>query len=97
MLLWRDGSGVVLSIEAAGLAAALALLRLRRRTWALLPLLVVVAAEGWRSHAQTAVAGWGALLTGVHLAAAAIWVGALVATTLAVLAWRRNRRRCGGC
>jgi copper transport protein len=89
-VLWRDGSGVVVSIEAAGLAAALALLRIRRRTWALLALLVVVAAEGWRSHAQTAAPGWGALLTGVHLAAAAIWVGALVTTTLAVLAWRRE-------
>jgi copper transport protein len=89
-VLWRDGSGVVVSIEAAGLAAALALLRIRRRRWALLALLVVVAAEGWRSHAQTAAPGWGALLTGVHLAAAAIWVGALVTTTLAVLAWRRE-------
>lgn len=89
-VLWRDGSGEVVSIEAAGLALALALVWLRRRTWALLPLLVVVAAEGWRSHAQTAAPGWGALLTGVHLAAAAIWFGALVATTLAVLAWRRE-------
>jgi copper transport protein len=89
-VLWRDGSGVVVSIEAAGLAVALALVWLRRRTWALLPLLVVVAAEGWRSHAQTAAPGWGALLTGVHLAAAATWVGALVATTLAVLAWRHE-------
>ena len=89
-VLWRDGSGVVVSIEAAGLAAALALVRLQRRTWALLPLLIVVAAEGWRSHAQTAAPGWGALLTGVHLAAAATWVGALVATTLAVLAWRHE-------
>ena len=89
-VLWRDGSGVVVSIEAAGLALALALVWLRRRTWALLPLLVVVAAEGWRSHAQTAVRGWGALMTGAHLAAAATWVGALVATTLAVLAWRHE-------
>ena len=89
-VLWRDGSGVVVSIEAAGLAVALALVLLRRRTWALLPLVVVVAAEGWRSHAQTAAPGWGALLTGVHLAAAATWVGALVATTLAVAAWRRE-------
>jgi copper transport protein len=89
-VLWRDGSGVVVSIEAAGFAVALALVWLRRRTWALLPLLVVVAAEGWRSHAQTTKPGWGALLTGVHLAAAATWVGALVATTLAVLAWRHE-------
>lgn len=89
-VLWRDGSGRVVLMEAAGLAVALALLRLRRRTSALLPLLIVVGAEGWRSHAQTAIPGWGAALTGIHLAGAATWVGALVATTLAVLAWRRE-------
>ncbi|MDT5364636.1 MAG: copper transport protein [Mycobacterium sp.] len=87
-VLWRDGSGIILSVEAAGLLAALAVVGVRRRAWALLPLLVVVGAEGWRSHAHTVAGVWGALLTGVHLGAAAIWVGALVATTLAVLAWR---------
>ena len=40
--------------------------------------------------AQTAAWTGGAVLTGVHLAAAATWIGALVATTLAVLAWRRE-------
>jgi copper transport protein len=89
-VLWRDGSGAVVSVEAAGLVAALGLLWVRRRSWAVVPLLAVVGAEGWRSHAQTAEPGWGALLTGVHLAAAATWVGALVSTTLAVLAWRRE-------
>ncbi|MCW2689651.1 MAG: copper resistance protein CopC [Mycobacterium sp.] len=89
-VLWRDGSGAVVSVEVAGLAAALALLAMRRRAWALLPLLMVVGAEGWRSHAHTAAGVWGAVLTGVHLGAAATWVGALVATTLAVLAWRRE-------
>jgi copper transport protein len=89
-VLWRDNAGAVVSVEAAGLVAALAVLCVRRRTWALVPLLAVVGAEGWRSHAQTAEPGWGALLTGVHLAAAATWVGALVCTTLAVLAWRRE-------
>jgi copper transport protein len=91
-VLWRSGSGPVVAVEAAALAVALALLRVRarRRAWALLPLLVVAAAEGWRSHAHTAAGVWGALLTGVHLTAVAIWVGALAATTLAVLAWRRE-------
>jgi copper transport protein len=87
-VLWRGGSGAIVSVEAAGLLAALALLGARRRAWALVPLLVVVGAEGWRSHAHTAAGGWGALLTAVHLAAAAIWVGALVHTTRAVLTWR---------
>jgi copper transport protein len=89
-VLWRDGSGAVVSVEVFGLAAALALLAMRRRAWALVPLLMVIGAEGWRSHAHTAAGAWGAVLTAVHLAAAATWVGALVATTLAVLAWRRE-------
>jgi copper transport protein len=86
-VLWRSGSGPVVAVEAAALAVALALVRAQRRAWALLPLLAVAGAEGWRSHAHTAAGVWGALLTGVHLTAVAIWVGALVATTLAVLAW----------
>jgi copper transport protein len=89
-VLWRDGSGAVVSVEVGGLAAALALLATRRRAWALVPLLMVIGAEGWRSHAHAAAGAWGAVLTAVHLAAAATWVGALVATTLAVLAWRRE-------
>jgi copper transport protein len=88
-VLWSDGTGVVVLAEAAGLAAALGLLRLRR-CWALLPLLAVAGAEGWRSHAHTAAGPWGAALTAVHLVAAATWVGALVATTLAVQAWRHE-------
>jgi copper transport protein len=89
-VLWRDGSGAVVSVEVVGLVAALALLAMRRRAWALMPLLLVIGAEGWRSHAHIAAGAWGAVLTGVHLAGAATWVGALVATTLAVLAWRRE-------
>jgi copper transport protein len=55
------------------------------------PLAVVVVAEGWRSHANTSAPGWGTLLTGVHLAAVAVWVGALAHVARAVLAWRRER------
>ncbi|MGY4647004.1 copper resistance CopC/CopD family protein [Mycobacterium sp. URHB0021] len=89
-VLWGEGSGPVVLAEIIAVTVALALVSVRRRRWALLALLVAVGAEGWRSHAQTAAPGWGALLTGVHLAAAAIWVGALVQTTLAVVAWRRE-------
>jgi len=88
--LWRTGTGVIVLVEAAGVVAALALTRMRPQTWALLALLVVVGAEGWRSHAHSAAGSWGAVLTAVHLAAAAVWVGALVTTTLAVLCWRRD-------
>ena len=90
-VLWRGGSGPVVCTEAAGLLAALVVIATGRRIWALLPLLVVIGAEGWRSHAQVAAPGWGAVLTGVHLGAAAIWVGALVQTARAVLAWRHER------
>lgn len=88
--LWRTGTGVIVLVEAAGLAVASVLAHMRPRAWALLPLLVVIGAEGWRSHAHAAAGLWGAVLTGVHLAAAAVWVGALITTTLAALAWRRE-------
>jgi len=44
--LWRNGSGLVVSAEAATLLAAIVLVGIRRRPWALLPLLVVFGAEG---------------------------------------------------
>jgi copper transport protein len=51
-------------------------------------LLFVVAAEGVRSHAAVTTPGWGAALTGVHLAVAAVWVGALLHAARAAWAWR---------
>jgi copper transport protein len=83
---WDGRAGVLLLIEAGGLLTALALAS--RGRWALVPLAVVIAADGIRSHAGTTFGGWGAVLTGVHLAAVTIWVGALVHTTRAVVAWR---------
>ncbi|MGH3882414.1 MAG: copper resistance CopC/CopD family protein [Pseudonocardiaceae bacterium] len=89
--LWQSRSGQLLLVEAAGLTVALGLAAIRRRPWAAVPLLVVAAAEGLRSHANVAAPGWGALLTGVHLAAVAIWVGALVHVARAGFAWRQER------
>ncbi|GAA3845325.1 copper resistance CopC/CopD family protein [Amycolatopsis tucumanensis] len=89
--LWQGRAGQLLLAEAAGLAVALALAALGRQPWAAAPLLVVVAAEGLRSHANVAAPGWGAVLTGVHLAAVAIWVGALLHVVRAAVAWRRER------
>lgn len=92
-VLWRAGPGAVVAVETAGFLAALALCATGRRRWSLLvlaPLVAVVAAEGVRSHADTAAPGWGAMLTGVHLCAAAIWVGALLHTTRAVMSWRHH-------
>jgi len=84
---WDGKAGVTLLVEAAGLLAALA--ASTRGRWALAPLAVVIAAEGVRSHAGTTEGNWGALLTGVHLAAVTIWAGALLHTVRAMLAWRR--------
>ncbi|MDX5961863.1 copper resistance protein CopC [Rhodococcus opacus] len=89
--LWQGGAGGVLLAEAAGLMLALALIVVDRRRWAIAAVMVVVAAEGVRSHADVAAPGWGAVLTGVHLAAAAIWVGALLQTARAVVVWRHER------
>ena len=57
--LWRTAIGAIVLAEAAGLLAALALTRVRRQTWALVPLLVIVGAEGWRSHAHSTAGWWG--------------------------------------
>jgi copper transport protein len=84
---WQGRAGIVLLVQGTGLLAAAATIRFGR--WALPPLLVVVAAEGIRSHAGISHGAWGAALTGIHLAAATVWVGALVHTTRAVVAWRR--------
>jgi copper transport protein len=92
--LWQGRAGQLLLAEAAGLAVALppTVIRSGRwRGWAALPLTAVIVAEGLRSHANVATPGWGALLTGLHLAAVAVWVGALVQVARAALAWRRER------
>ena len=89
--LWQGRAGQLLLTEALGLAmtAGLAALRSNRvRMWAVLPSAVVAVAEGLRSHANVAAPGWGAVLTGVHLAAVAVWVGALLYVVRAALAWR---------
>ncbi|MGH3995504.1 MAG: CopD family protein, partial [Pseudonocardiaceae bacterium] len=89
--LWHNRPGQLLLAEAVGLALALGLAAIRCRSWAVVPLVMVAAAEGLRSHANVAAPGWGALLTGVHLAAVAIWVGALAHVARAVFAWRQER------
>ncbi len=91
--LWQARVGQLLLAESLGLAMAsgLAVVRCRRiRAWVVLPLAAVAVAEGLRSHANVAAPGWGALLTGAHLAAVAVWVGALLHVVRAALAWRRE-------
>ncbi|MCA1835339.1 MAG: copper resistance protein CopC, partial [Actinobacteria bacterium] len=88
--LGQSRPGQLLLVEAAGLAIALGLAATRRRAWAVLPLVAVAAAEGVRSHANITAPGWGALVTGVHLAAVAIWIGALAHVAHAAVAWRQE-------
>lgn len=89
--LWQGRGGQLLLTEAAGLLLALALAIGRHRWAAIAAVGVVVLAEGVRSHANVAAPWWGGALTGVHLAAAAVWVGALLHTARAVVTWRRHR------
>ncbi|MFC4004903.1 copper resistance protein CopC [Prauserella oleivorans] len=89
--LWQGRVGQLLLTEVAAFTLALGLVVIGRRGWTVVPLLVVAAAEGLRSHVNVAAPGWGALLTGVHVAAVAVWLGALLHMARAAHAWRRER------
>jgi len=88
----RDRAGQVLVVEAVAFAVAGLLLAARQRWAAVVAVVGEAAAEGLRGHANVAQPGWGALLTGVHLTAAAVWVGALLHVGRAALAWRAQPR-----
>jgi copper transport protein len=89
------GPGATSEIAAAELACfalAALLLRLRQAGWSVLPLLGVVLAEGIRAHPEGLIPVAGALLTYCHLLPAVLWVGMLVYTTRAGIAWRAHPR-----
>ncbi|KDQ01002.1 MULTISPECIES: copper resistance protein CopC [unclassified Rhodococcus (in: high G+C Gram-positive bacteria)] len=86
--LWQERAGIILLVETCGLVLALALKTVGSTRLASAALLLVIATEGLRSHANVVAPGWGAFLTAVHLAAAAIWVGALLHTVRTAFAWR---------
>ncbi|MGH3433644.1 MAG: copper resistance protein CopC [Thermocrispum sp.] len=86
--LWQATPGQVALVDAAGFLLALLLMTTRARPWALLPLLAIPLAEGVASHSNVEMPITGAALTGVHLAAAATWAGALLHTGRSVLRWR---------
>ncbi len=88
--LWQGRAGHLLIVQGLALLVAVTLALIRKPAWTSAPLLLVVAAEGVRSHPNVADPGWGAVLTGIHLAAAAIWVGTLLYVTRAVFAWRTD-------
>ncbi|HEY1620885.1 MAG TPA: copper resistance protein CopC [Streptosporangiaceae bacterium] len=83
-------AGVIIAVEFAAFACAAVLARLRRPAWAAVPLLAVVVAEGLRAHPEDVVPAAGALLTGAHLLAAALWAGLLLYVVRAAVAWRAS-------
>ena len=79
------------AVEAAVFALAVVMACVRPvRRWTAVPLAVVVIAEGLRAHPDAYRPGWGAALTVVHLAAAAVWVGALVHVVRSAGRWQEH-------
>jgi copper transport protein len=86
--LFSTTPGAVAGAELISFAVAALLLRLRQPRWAVLPLVVVVLAEGLRGHPESIVPVVGALITYCHLLPAALWAGMLLYTLRAAIAWR---------
>src|SRR6266536_1200868 len=90
--LLASSAGRVSAAEVAAFAlAAVLATRPRLQAAAALPLLAVVAAEGRRSHLHEIGGGAGLALLVVHLAAAAVWVGALWNVVAVAWRWRGHR------
>ena len=90
--LLASSAGRVSAAEVAAFAlAAVLATRPRLQAAAALPLLAVVAAEGRRSHLHEIGGGAGLALLVVHLAAAAVWVGALWHVVAVAWRWRGHR------
>ncbi|MEX2290558.1 MAG: copper resistance CopC family protein [Mycobacteriales bacterium] len=88
-LLQTSGPARLLAAEAALFSFALLVARAPLRgAVAAVALAGVVLLEGLRAHPGEAVGSFGVLLTVVHLAAAAMWVGGLVHVVRLAVAWR---------
>lgn len=59
------------------------------------PLLAVVAAEGWRAHPHTVSPVWGTALTLAHLVAGSVWTGALIHVLRVARRWHGHPDRRG--
>jgi copper transport protein len=92
-MLIESTPGRVAGVEIVAFALSAGLFKLGRDWSAVMTLLLVPAAEAFRAHPHAAAAGWGAALTGVHLSAAAIWLGALVyVVRVGARSWRTAGR-----
>jgi copper transport protein len=80
-------AGVLALVEFAAFAVAAVLAAVRPR-WPWVPLAAVAVAEGIRAHPEAFEPGWGAPVTMVHVAAAAVWIGALLHVGRCMMAWR---------
>lgn len=88
-LLQTSEAARLLAAEATLFAAALLTARAPLRgAVAAVALTIVVLLEGVRAHPGEAVGSLGALLTVVHLGAAAAWLGGLVHVVRLAIAWR---------
>lgn len=83
-------AGVLIAFELAAFTAALLTAVSPVRTLTVLPLAVVVIAEGERSHLMAASGGLGGFTIAVHLAAVSLWIGALVHVVR--VAWHSRSR-----
>src|SRR5712691_3487758 len=70
--------GVLTLVSLCALATAARLLRSRLRLVACIPLLAAIVAEAMRGHSGTSGYAWATAADVVHLAAVAVWLGALV-------------------
>ncbi|WP_165367454.1 copper resistance CopC/CopD family protein [Phytoactinopolyspora endophytica] len=82
------GRLILVELAAFTVTAILAAAGPFRRVMAL-ALMVVIVAEGLRSHVQTEAPPWGSATIMVHLAAVTIWVGALFHVVRTAWRWRR--------
>jgi putative copper resistance protein D len=93
-MVWRGGEGRAAVLRAAGLLLAIpALARGRGRRLAIAGAAVAATSFAWVGHARAAAQAVTPLLVGVHVLAAAFWLGAL--GPLAIAARRREPRALG--
>lgn len=83
--------GRIAAAEILVFALTAALFALRRQTSGAFVVTSTALLEGLRAHPQAASPGLGAAITAVHLAAAAVWVGALIQVVRVCARWRGRR------